>query len=104
MDTMKLMQLFDEPFSGRLRVHEANAEVVIEIGGVSIPVTGARWKSRKVSGRRQYTLTLQGDAAELAYCTQQKAQDATERAQELVDDRRPAPALLGRSAGVSVTR
>jgi len=60
MRTLKPIELFDEPYSGRLRVHEANAEVVIEIGGVSIPVTWMKWKSRKLSGRRRYTLTLPG--------------------------------------------
>jgi hypothetical protein len=62
--TKKLMELFDDPHRTSLRVHEANAEVAIEIGGVNIPVTGARWKSRQLAGRRQYTLIIQGDADE----------------------------------------
>jgi hypothetical protein len=87
METKKLMELFNEPYSGRLRVHEANAEVVIEIGGVSIPVT-VKWKSRPLRGRRQYTLTIQGDADELAYLTKEKAERGRglERAQEATDD------------------
>lgn len=73
--TKKLMELFDDPHRTSLRVHEATAEVAIEIGGVSIPVTGARWKSRQLAGRRQYTLIIQGDADELAYLTQQEGPD-----------------------------
>jgi hypothetical protein len=45
METKKLMEMFDDPHRTLLRVHEANAEVAIEIGGVLSPVTGARWKS-----------------------------------------------------------
>jgi hypothetical protein len=64
-------------------VHEANAEAAIEIGGVIIPVTGARWKSRPGSaGAGSTRLIIQGDADELAYLTQRKAQDATVRAQD----------------------
>jgi hypothetical protein len=61
---MKLMELF-EHYRGRLRVHEANAEVAIEIGGVPIPIAGVSWRSRKLSGWRQYTMVLHPDADEL---------------------------------------
>jgi hypothetical protein len=50
MATMKVMGLFNEPYSGRLRVHEANAEVVLEIGGARIPVTGVKWTAARSPG------------------------------------------------------
>ena len=83
--TKKLMELF-ENYSGRLRVHEANVEVTVEIGGVPIPITVVSWRSRKLSGRRQYTMVLHPDADELAYMTQQRAQAVVQRAQEPHDD------------------
>jgi len=44
---MKLMDL-SKPYSGRLRVAEANAEVLLEIDDIKHELAGVKWTSRKM--------------------------------------------------------
>jgi hypothetical protein len=67
---MKLMELF-ENYSGRLRVHEANAEV--SRSGASRSRSPGELAEREAL--RPAAVVLHPDADELAYYTQQKAQD-----------------------------
>lgn len=81
METKKLTEMFNEPYSGRLRVHEANA--ADRDRGREHPGDGVKWKSRPLRGRRQDTLTIQGDADERASLTKEKAERDLERAQAI---------------------